>query len=74
MGIFDWLRGGKRGAAPQPKATAPAPFAAQSPESSGSVERRLRPRKDARKGIKALIIDDSPTVVPALRKVLRCAG
>lgn len=44
------------------------------PWSSGTVERRHRLRKDARKGIKALIIDDSPTVIAALRKVLRSAG
>lgn len=74
MSIFDRLWGGGRKSAPQPKATAPAPLAVEGPESSGSVERRLRQRKDARKGIKALIIDDSPTVVAALRKVLRSAG
>ena len=31
-------------------------------------------RKNARKGAKALIIDDSPTVVAVLRKILRSAG
>ena len=74
MSIFDRLWGRKRGAAPPPKATAPAPLAVEMPEPSGAPERRLRPRKDVRKGIKALIIDDSPTVVAALRKVLRSAG
>jgi len=34
----------------------------------------MRPRKDGRKGLTALIIDDSPTVVAALRKILRSAG
>lgn len=74
MSIFDRLWGNRRQAAQQPQATAPAPLAVEGPESSGTVERRLRPRKDVRKGIKALIIDDSPTVVAALRKVLRSAG
>lgn len=74
MSIFDRLWGGARKTAPQPKATAPAPLAVEGPESAGTVERRKRPRKDARKGLKALIIDDSPTVVAALRKTLRSAG
>jgi twitching motility two-component system response regulator PilH len=38
------------------------------------VERRQSPRKNARKGTRALIIDDSPTVVAVLRKALRSAG
>lgn len=59
---------------PQPPATTPAALSVEGPESSGTVEHRHRPRKDARKGIKALIIDDSPTVIAALRKVLRSAG
>lgn len=33
-----------------------------------------RKRKNARQGATALIIDDSPTVVAALRKILRSAG
>lgn len=74
MSIFDRLWGGGRKPAAQPPATVPAALSVESPESSGTVERRHRPRKDARKGIKALIIDDSPTVVAALRKVLRSAG
>lgn len=74
MSIFDRLWGRRRQTATAPKATAPAPLAADPPESASAVERRLRPRKDVPKGIKALIIDDSPTVVAALRKVLRSAG
>jgi twitching motility two-component system response regulator PilH len=74
MSIFDRLWGGGRKTAPQPPATTPAALSVEGPESSGTVERRHRPRKDARKGIKALIIDDSPTVIAALRKVLRSAG
>ena len=74
MSIFDRLWGGGRKAPPPPQATTPAALRVEGPESSGTLERRHRPRKDARKGIKALIIDDSPTVVAALRKVLRSAG
>ena len=41
---------------------------------SDTVERRNRKRKNARQGVSALIIDDSPTVVAALRRILRSAG
>ena len=44
---------------------------ALSPE---STDRRSRKRRDAREGTRALIIDDSPTIVAALRKFLRSAG
>jgi len=40
----------------------------------GIAERRNRKRKNARRGATALIIDDSPTVVAVLRKILRSAG
>lgn len=39
-----------------------------------AVERRNRKRRDAREGTRALIIDDSPTIVAALRKFLVSAG
>ena len=74
MSIFDRLWGGGRKTAPQPKATTPAALSAEDSDTPGSVDRRIRPRKNACKGTKALIIDDSPTVVAALRKVLRSAG
>lgn len=38
------------------------------------VERRKRTRINAREGTKVLIIDDSRTIVTALRKFLRSAG
>lgn len=41
---------------------------------AGAADRRHRKRKNARHGAKALIIDDSATVVVALRKILRSAG
>lgn len=40
----------------------------------GIADRRNRKRKNARHGATALIIDDSPTVVAALRRILRSAG
>ena len=39
-----------------------------------AVERRIRKRINARRGARALIIDDSPTIIAALKKVLRSAG
>lgn len=39
-----------------------------------AVERRIRKRINARKGARALIIDDSPTIIAVLRKILRSAG
>ena len=41
---------------------------------SGPVERRSRKRLDSHKGRRVLIVDDSPTIVAALRKMLRSAG
>src|SRR5207244_4166463 len=38
------------------------------------LERRGRTRQDAREGTRVLIIDDSPTIVAALRKMLQSAG
>ncbi len=59
------------------KETKPAPLAPSTPLAGtvqNAIERRNRKRKNARQGAKALIIDDSPTVVAALRKILRSAG
>lgn len=67
MSIFDRLLGSVRKPADRPEA-APAQ------QASAPVERRKRKRVNARQGTRALIIDDSPTVVAALRKVLRSAG
>lgn len=74
MSIFDRLWGSARKTTPRPEATTPAPLTAQPPEAASTPERRQRKRMNARKGTKALIIDDSPTVVAALRKILRSAG
>ena len=43
-------------------------------ELKNQLERRSRMRIEARKGTCALIIDDSPTIVFALRKILQSAG
>jgi len=74
MSIFDRLWGSARKTTPRPGTTAPAPLTAQPPEAASTPERRQRKRMNARKGTQALIIDDSPTVVAALRKILRSAG
>ena len=42
--------------------------------SQRQIERRNRKRIDARKGTRALIIDDSPTIVFALKKMLQSAN
>lgn len=38
------------------------------------LERRTRPRMNAREGTRVLVIDDSPTIVAVFRKILRTAG
>lgn len=74
MSIFDRFWGAsKKTVAPQAKAVGAA-----LPEAGGlgpdAVDRRSRKRKNANRGAKALIIDDSATVVAVLRKILRSAG
>ncbi len=45
------------------------------PETTGApIERRSRKRINTHKGRRILIIDDSPTIVAALKKMLRSAG
>jgi PleD family two-component response regulator len=70
MGLFDRFRQiiGKSEAP-----ASPAIDAAQASDSI-AVERRSRPRLNAREDTRALIIDDSRTVVAALKKILRSAG
>ncbi len=77
MGLFDRLRsllgkpasGTQTAAEPEPAATTADIDDAQQPP-----ERRSRDRLDARKGTRALIIDDSATIVAALGRMLRSAG
>jgi twitching motility two-component system response regulator PilH len=67
VGLFDQIKGLLgRNAAPQEA------FMSESAETT--VERRKRPRIDAREGTRVLIIDDSKTIVAAVRKFLRSAG
>jgi twitching motility two-component system response regulator PilH len=70
MGLFDRFRQiiGKSEAP-----ASPANDAAQASDSI-AVERRSRPRLNAREDTRALIIDDSRTVIAALKKILRSAG
>lgn len=65
MGILDHLKSALH------KGAAPAP--AEAGEDSGSSERRRRKRLN-HKGRRILIIDDSPTIVATLGKMLRSAG
>ena len=67
MSFFDRFRTLTKKEEPRADATLAGPIQA-------AIERRLRKRKNARQGATALIIDDSPTVVAALRKILRSAG
>ncbi len=75
MSIFDrfWGSSKKTEAPPQPKAAGVAEPLAGGP-GPNAVDRRNRKRKNAHHGAKALIIDDSATVVAVLRKILRSAG
>lgn len=67
MGIFDQLRAilGK---------TEPSAATANADITPLLVERRCRPRVNAREGTRVLVIDDSPTIVAVFRKILRTAG
>lgn len=71
MGLFDQLKALLvPEASPQPQPRLPEP-----PQTEGGiVERRKRARVDAREGTRVLIVDDSRTIVTALRKFLRSAG
>ena len=64
MGIFNQLRALFR-SEPEPLSVQPR---------SMTQERRTRERVDAREGTRVLIIDDSKTVVMAIKKFLRSAG
>ena len=69
MGFFEKLRSIFKKTTPKPPLRAPAGLTPQPP-----LERRRRSRQDAQRGTRVLIIDDSPTIVAALRKMLRSAG
>ncbi len=72
MSFFDRLRALARKEETVPGA--PVPHGPPPLLTQGIADRRNRKRKNARRGAVALIIDDSPTVVAVLRKILRSAG
>jgi twitching motility two-component system response regulator PilH len=75
VGLFDKLKalfGNEAQAHSQPPAQSSVDEVLQ-PE-QGAIERRKRARINAREGTKVLIIDDSKTIVVALKKFLRSAG
>jgi twitching motility two-component system response regulator PilH len=72
MSIFDRLWGAAK-KTEAPPATA-RPGVGSEPGDAVTGDRRHRKRRNARHGAKALIIDDSATVVAALRRILRSAG
>lgn len=71
MAIFTGLRGFFKKPAPLAPA---APTVAIDGDNPPVAERRLRERLNARDDLRVLIIDDSPTVCAALKKILRSAG
>lgn len=56
------------------KAAPQEPQEQDAPEAQEPQERRTRQRINARQGTRVLIIDDSPTIIAALRKTLRSTG
>lgn len=70
MGIFDRLRR----IVSKPEAPSLPEIAAGQSEKAIANERRSRPRLNARENTRALIIDDSRTVVAALKKILHSSG
>jgi len=77
MGVFGWIRNiFAKSEVPPAAVSEPVVIAppAVEPEFLRQEERRHRERADARPGTRALIIDDSPTVIAVFRKILRSAG
>lgn len=56
---------------PAPAATDDADAAAAAGDAHDGPERRLKPRRNARPGTRMLVIDDSPTIVALLRRMLQ---
>src|SRR5690606_37321263 len=66
--LFGW--GSRR---PDPKPAA-APTQEPGPAPDGGPDRRLKPRGNARPGTRMLVVDDSPTIVTLLARMLRQNG
>ncbi len=69
--LFGW--GGKPAAPAAAPASGPAPVPAAVPQ-TGGPERRAKPRHNARTGTRMLVVDDSPTIVALLARMLRQNG
>lgn len=69
MGLFDQFRS-IFAKASTPAAPAPAPEV----KVAALEDRRTRSRVNPREGTRILLIDDSPTIVTALKRILRSAG
>lgn len=74
MSIFDRFWGAAKKTEAPPASSRQATPGDLASATVGTADRRNRKRKNARRGAKALIIDDSATVVAALRRILRSAG
>jgi len=74
MSIFDRLWGAAKKTEAPPATARPGVGSEIGDTGAVTGDRRHRKRKNARHGAKALIIDDSATVVAALRRILRSAG
>jgi len=73
LSLFDRFKSIFGSPPPAPVAQKPRPAAAPAPGGS-PADRRTRKRVDAREGTRVLIIDDSLTIVVALKKMLQSAG
>lgn len=69
MGILDRLR-----LAFVRRGREPAPHNVPGPDTAQRIERRKNKRRNARTDTRALIVDDSSTIVFALKKILESAG
>lgn len=67
VGLFDQFRSIFSQQAPKPKAEVASNV-------SSLQERRHRERRNPREGTTILLIDDSPTILTALKRILRSAG
>lgn len=74
MSIFDRFWAASKRAEAEQRAAAEGKPPSVDGSVAASFDRRHRKRKNARHGTKALIIDDSATVVAVLRRILRSAG